>query len=227
MNTKRCGIVRILIVEDDQMIGNGLQKALRADGYAVDWSQNGPDGAEALRAQDYDLVLLDLGLPGMSGIELLQKLRTEKKDTPVLIVSARDTVQDRVAGLDSGADDYLIKPFSLEELEARVRSLLRRREGRRSAVLSAGDITLDTASKTLTYRGKSDILSAKEFAIMNLLMIKPGTILSRSQLEESLYGWNEEIGSNAVEVYVHQLRKKFDKDLIRNVRGLGYMVGGS
>lgn len=216
--------MRLLVVEDDQMIGKGLQKALKADGYAVDWAQNGVDGWEAVSLQSYDLVLLDMGLPGMSGLDLLKKMRSEKKDLPVLIVSARDTVQDRVAGLDSGADDYLIKPFSLEELEARVRSLLRRRDGRRSSILAAGGIELDPMSKKLTYAGKSEVLSAKEYALMNMLMSQPGAIISRSQMEESLYGWNEEIGSNAVEVHVHQLRKKFGKDLIRNVRGLGYKV---
>ncbi len=216
--------MRLLIIEDDQMIGKGLEKALKADGYAIDWAQNGNDGWLAVQSQVYDLVLLDIGLPGMTGIELLQKLRKDKQDVPVLIISARDTVKDRVLGLDSGADDYLVKPFSLEELEARVRSLLRRKGSQRSSLMEIGDITLDETTKKLSYRGKHEILSAKEYALMAALLKNPGAILSRSQLEESLYGWNEEVGSNAVEVHVHQLRKKFDKDLIRNIRGLGYMV---
>ncbi len=216
--------MRLLIVEDDQMIGTGLEKALKSDGYAVDWAQDGHDGWAAVQNQVYDLVLLDIGLPGMTGIELLQKMREQKEDVPVLVVSARDTVKDRVLGLDSGADDYLVKPFSLDELEARVRSLLRRQGGRRSSLAVVGEIQLDETSKKLTYRGKESILSSKEYALMSLLLRTPGAIFSRAQLEESLYGWNEEIGSNAVEVHVHQLRKKFDKDLIRNIRGLGYMV---
>ncbi len=216
--------MRLLVVEDDAMIGESLKKALKADGYAIDWAKDGVEAWDALQAQVYDLVLLDLGLPGMDGISLLKKLRGGKMALPVLIVSARDSVQDRVLGLDSGADDYLIKPFSLDELEARIRSLLRRRGGNTSAVIASGDATLDTVSKKLTFRGKSEILSAKEYALMSTLMAVPGAVSSRAQLEETLYGWNEEIASNAIEVHIHQLRKKFGKEMIRNIRGLGYMV---
>jgi len=216
--------MRLLTIEDDPMIGESLKKALKADGYALDWSKDGLEAWEALQSQTYDLVLLDLGLPGMDGISLLQKLRMQKSEVPVLVITARDSIQDRVLGLDSGADDYLIKPFSLEELEARIRSLLRRRGNDRGTVITRGDAMLDTVSRKLTYRGKSEILSAKEYALMSALMTTAGSVFSRAQLEETLYGWNEEIGSNAVEVHIHQLRKKFDKELIRNIRGLGYMV---
>lgn len=216
--------MRLLTIEDDPMIGESLKKALKADGYALDWSKDGLEAWEALQSQTYDLVLLDLGLPGMDGISLLQKLRMQKSEVPVLVITARDSIQDRVLGLDSGADDYLIKPFSLEELEARIRSLLRRRGNDRGTVITRGDAMLDTVSKKLTYRGRSEILSAKEYALMSALMTTAGSVFSRAQLEETLYGWNEEIGSNAVEVHIHQLRKKFDKELIRNIRGLGYMV---
>ncbi|MES2729812.1 MAG: response regulator [Pseudomonadota bacterium] len=216
--------MRLLTIEDDPMIGESLKKALKADGYAIDWARDGLEAWEALQSQTYDLILLDLGLPGMDGVSLLQKLRAQKSDLPVLIMTARDSIQDRVLGLDSGADDYLIKPFSLEELEARIRSLLRRRGSSRSSVLTSGEAALDTISKKLAYRGKSAMLSAKEYAVMSALMTTAGSVFSRAQLEETLYGWNEEIGSNAVEVHIHQLRKKFGKDIIRNIRGLGYMV---
>lgn len=216
--------MRLLAVEDDLMIGESLKKALKKDGYAIDWVKNGLEAWEALKTQSYDLVLLDLGLPGMDGVSLVQKLRNEKSDVPVLIITARDSVQDRVRGLDSGADDYLVKPFSLEELEARIRALLRRKDGQRSTVMASENASLDTVSKKLTYKGKTEILSAKEYALMSALMSTAGSILSRAQLEETLYGWNEEIGSNAVEVHIHQLRKKFGKEIIRNIRGIGYMV---
>ena len=223
MNTKAV-TMRLLTIEDDPMIGESLKKALKADGHAIDWVRDGLEAWEALQSQNYDLVLLDLGLPGMDGISLLKKLRAQKNGLPVLILTARDAVQDRVLGLDSGADDYLIKPFSLEELEARIRSLLRRHGNNRSSVIVGGEATLDTITKTLSYRGKSEMLSAKEYALMSALMTTAGSLLSRAQLEETLYGWNEEIGSNAVEVHIHQLRKKFGKEIIRNIRGLGYMV---
>lgn len=216
--------MRLLVIEDDPMIGAGLRKALKADGYAIDWAKDGLEAWEALQSQNYDLVLLDLGLPGMDGLSLLQKLRASKKALPVLIITARDSVQDRVLGLDAGADDYLTKPFSLEELEARIRSLLRRRGNSLSSVIASRDATLDTVSKTLMHNGKSGILSAKEYALMSALMVTAGSVISRAQLEETLYGWNEEIASNAIEVHIHQLRKKFGKELIRNIRGLGYMV---
>ncbi|HYD16994.1 MAG TPA: response regulator [Patescibacteria group bacterium] len=216
--------MRLLTVEDDPMIGAGLKKALKADGYAIDWAKDGLEAWEALQSQNYDLVLLDLGLPGMDGITLLQKLRAGNSDLPVLVITARDSVRDRVLGLDSGADDYLVKPFSLEELEARIRSLLRRRGSSRGSIISSGEAALDTVSKKLTYKGKSEVLSAKEFALMSVLMATAGSVLTRAQLEEALYGWNEEIASNAVEVHIHQLRKKFGKEIIRNIRGLGYMV---
>lgn len=216
--------MRLLAVEDDLMIGESLKKALKKDGYAIDWVKDGLEAWDALKAQSYDLVLLDLGLPGMDGVSLVQKLRNEKSDVSVLIITARDSVQDRVLGLDSGADDYLVKPFSLAELEARIRALLRRKGGQRSTVLASENASLDTVSKKLTYNGKTEILSAKEYALMSALMSTAGSILSRAQLEETLYGWNEEIGSNAVEVHIHQLRKKFGKEIIRNIRGIGYMV---
>lgn len=216
--------MRLLLVEDDRMIGESLQQALKADGYAVDWTQRGDEALQAIETKLYDIVLLDLGLPGVPGLEVLKKIRQGRDAVPVVIMTAKDTVNDRVTGLDAGADDYLVKPFRLEELEARMRAVLRRRAGRSDPLMSFGQVSLNTQTKELSAGGKTDILSLREYAIMHALLERPGVVLSRSQLEERLYGWNEEVGSNAVEVHIHQLRKKFGHDIIRNIRGMGYTV---
>ena len=216
--------MRLLVVEDDAMIGTSLRNGLRQDGYTVDWVRDGAAAELAIAATAYDAILLDLGLPGRSGLELLAHWRARQNPVPVLIITARDTVADRVLGLDTGADDYLVKPFDLNEVGARLRALLRRRVGRAAPIIENGPLTLDPASREVRLDGNEISLSAREFGILHALMEAPGVPLSRSQLEERLYGWQEEIGSNAVEVHIHALRRKLGSDRIRNVRGVGYMV---
>lgn len=216
--------MRVLLVEDDSMIGASVQKGLRQDSFSVDWVRNARSAETALAAHKYDALLLDVGLPDKSGVEVLKKLRRTGSDIPVLIITARDAVADRVAGLNSGADDYIAKPFDLDELAARIRAVLRRRAGRADSVIRAGDVTLDPASRRVTLRGRELVLSARELALLEALLHRRGAILSRSQLEERIYGWGEEVGSNAVEVYVHSLRKKLGADFIKTVRGVGYLV---
>ena len=206
------------------MIGAAAQKGLRSEGHTVDWVRDGPQADIAVAGGGYDLVLLDLGLPRKDGLTLLRGWRTRGLDVPVLIITARDAVSDRVAGLDAGSDDYLVKPFDLDELSARVRAVLRRRSGRADAVVKLGALELDTAARRVRFKGKEVGLSAREYALLEALADRPGAYLSRSQLEERLYGWDEEIASNAVEVHIHGLRRKLDPDLIRNVRGLGYTL---
>lgn len=219
--------MRLLLVEDDRMIGESLQKALNQSGYAVDWVKDGDTAELSLKTHTYDLVLLDLGLPKKSGIEVLKKMRSQKNNVPVLILTARDTVSDKVIGLDAGADDYLIKPFELAEVEARIRALIRRRDGRATTLMVAGNITLNPVTYEITIGKETLLLAAREYALMQALMERPGAVLSVSELESRLYGWNEEVESNAIEVHIYQLRKKLGKDCIRNVRGVGYRVGGS
>ncbi len=216
--------MRILLVEDDPMIGASVREGLRQDGFAIDWVQDGIAADTALAAEAYDLVLLDLGLPRMDGRALLAKLRAGKRDVPVIILTARDTVDDRIAGLDAGADDYVVKPFDLDELAARIRAIARRRAGRAAPRLRHGALELDPAGRSASLRGEAVNLSPREFALLMALLERPGTVLSRAQLEERLYGWGDEVESNTVEVYVHGLRRKLGADLIRNVRGAGYMV---
>lgn len=216
--------MRILLVEDDRMIAEGVRKALRGEGFAVDWVEDGESGLSAVSGQPYDLLLLDLGLPKRDGLDVLRTLRARGLSLPVLILTARDAIADRVKGLDAGADDYLIKPFDLDELGARMRALIRRQLGRSESMIRHGSITLDPASHQVTQGGVPIALSAREFALLEALLARPGAVLSKSQLEEKMYGWGEEIGSNTVEVYIHALRKKLGADLIRNVRGLGYMI---
>jgi DNA-binding response OmpR family regulator len=218
--------MRILLVEDDPMIGKTLQQALQQDGYAVDWVTDGESGRTAIAtSQDaYVLVLLDLGLPRKGGLALLRELRREGNRIRVLVVTARDAVADRVEGLDAGADDYLTKPFSLDELTARIRALLRRDVAREDNVLRHGDLTLDTASHAVTKAGKAVDVSAREFALLAALLERPGAALSKAQLEERIYRWGDEVESNAVEVHIHNLRKKLGSEAIRTLRGVGYTL---
>jgi DNA-binding response OmpR family regulator len=217
--------MRLLLVEDDEMIGDSLRVALRRQGLAVDWVRDGRAADTVLATERFDAVLLDLGLPQRSGIEVLKLLRARGDTTPVIVLTARDTLADKVSGLDAGADDYIVKPFELEELLARLRALQRRQAGRPQTVLQVADLTLDPATREVRRGGRPVLLSAREFALLHALMERPGAMLSRSQLEERLYGWGEEIESNAISVYVHQLRKKLGEDLLHTQRGVGYYVG--
>ncbi len=216
--------MRVLIIEDDPMIGRNLALALKEAGLIADWVQDGIQGLDAAKTGHYAVILLDLGLPRKSGTDVLKSMRDRGIDTPLLIITARDGIDDRVEGLDLGADDYLVKPFSFKELLARIRAILRRQGGHAASIVGNGEITLNLASHEATYRGKSLILSAKEFALLHTLVAHPGTIYSRSQIEEHLYGWGEEVESNVVDVIIHYLRRKFDSEIIRNVRGIGWMV---
>jgi two-component system, OmpR family, response regulator QseB len=219
--------MRILLVEDDAMIGEAVRTGLRQDGFTIDWVREAEAGDAAIKTEAYALLLLDLGLPRKSGLDWLRELRKRGNRTPILILTARDAVVDRVAGLDSGADDYLVKPFDLDELSARVRALLRRDAGRAEPLHRHGALTLDPATHEANFRGETVNLSAREFTLLAALLERPGAILSRAQLEQRLYGWGEEVESNAVEVHIHNLRKKLGPDFIRNVRGLGYTVSKS
>ena len=216
--------MRVLLVEDDPMIGKSVQQGLRQEGTSVDWVRDGQAAELALTTIPYELLLLDLGLPGRSGLDVLARLRRSDNDIPVLIITARDAVTERIKGLDSGADDYLVKPFDLDELSARMRALLRRRSGRASPVIEHGDLRMNPATHELTQDGKPVALSAREFALLQALLEQPGVPLSRAKLEERLYGWGEEIESNAVEVYIHSLRRKLGSERIKNIRGVGYLV---
>jgi two-component system response regulator QseB len=216
--------MRLLLVEDDAMIGDSVRAGLRRDGFTVDWVRDGRAADLALANAVYDLMLLDLGLPKKDGLDVLRTARRAANRIPVLILTARDSVADRVKGLDAGADDYLVKPFDLDELSARIRALLRRQAGRVEGVIEFGDLKLNPASHEVTLKGKPLALSAREFALLEALLDRPGAVLSREKLEEKLYGWGEEIESNTVEVYIHSLRKKLGQDFIKNIRGVGYMV---
>ena len=216
--------MRLLLVEDDSMIGAAAQQGLRGEGHTVDWVRDGREAELAVGNGVYDLVLLDLGLPRADGLSLLRKWRARGMEVPVLIVTARDAVTDRIAGLDAGADDYLVKPFDLDELSARVRAVLRRRSGRAESTIRIGDLEIDTANRQVRWKGRDVALSAREHALLEALADRPGAFLTRAQLEERLYGWDEEIASNAVEVHIHALRRKLDPGLIRNVRGMGYAI---
>jgi two-component system response regulator QseB len=216
--------MRLLLVEDDSMIGESVRQGLRQDGFTVDWVQDGRAAELALHNEVYDLLMLDLGLPQKDGLDVLKTLRRRGNRIPVLILTARDTVADRVKGLDSGADDYLVKPFDLDELAARIRALLRRQSGRAEPAIQFGELRLNPATHEVTFQGKPLTLSAREFSLLEVLLDRPGAVLSREQLEEKLYGWGEEVESNTVEVYIHALRKKLGQEFIKNVRGVGYMV---
>jgi two-component system OmpR family response regulator len=217
--------MRILLVEDDGMIAQALQAALQAAGYAVDWVDDGLTAEAALRTQAYDQVLLDLGLPGQDGLQLLERLRAADNPVPLLIITARPGLEDRLRGLDGGADDFLQKPFEMAELLARMRAVMRRKGGRAAPELGNGRVSLDPALKSARVEGQEAVqLSAREFALLQALLVRPGAILSRGELEDRLYGWGNEVESNAVEFLIHGLRRKLGKDVIRNVRGLGWMV---
>jgi DNA-binding response OmpR family regulator len=219
MHDRETGL-KLLLIEDDVMIGESLQHAMRS--HAIYWVTDALQAKAALASESYDAIFLDLGLPQQSGLDFLLQLRQSGNLTPVIIVTARDAVQDRILGLDAGADDYVLKPFSIEELEARLRAIFRRKEERRSNQIRVHDTVLDTANYTLTVGAVSQRLSSKAFAIMHTLMAQPGMIFSKAQLEERLYGWGDEVESNAVEVHVHHLRKKFGAQLIQTIRGIGY-----
>ncbi len=216
--------MRLLLVEDDRMIGESVQKGLRQDGFSVDWVQDGASAELALETERYDCVLLDLGLPKKDGLDVLRGMRAKRDAAPVVVITARDAVPDRIKGLDTGADDYLVKPFDLDELAARVRAVVRRREGRAEPVIEHLGLVLRPATHEASFRNEPLSLSAREFAVLEALISRPGAILSRAQLEERIYGWGEEVESNAVEVFVHSLRKKLGAEFIRTVRGAGYMV---
>lgn len=216
--------MRILVVEDDTLLGDAIQAGLKLAGYAVDWMKDGVSADQALLTEPYAAVVLDLGLPRLSGLAVLQRLRDRGLVIPVLILTARDTVEDRIMGLDAGADDYLVKPFDMGELSARLRALIRRSSGKPAAALCAGGVELDPATHQVRYKGQLIELPAREFAVLHALMLNAGRVLSRAQIEEQLYAWGEEIESNAVEVHIHHLRRKLFTGLIETIRGVGYLI---
>jgi two-component system response regulator QseB len=216
--------MRILLVEDDAALGQATQAALRLEGYAVDWLRDGLHADDALRSDSFDAVVLDLGLPRKDGLDVLSALRGRGDSTPVLCLTARDTLQDRVTGLDRGADDYLVKPFDLDELNARLRALMRRSAGRAVNWVECGALRMDVAGHQVQLDGQAVDLSAREFAILTTLLESAGRVVSRERLEDSLYGWDQEISSNALEVHIHHLRKKLGSGWIQTVRGAGYRL---
>ena len=216
--------MRLLLVEDDLMIGEAVLDLLRAEGYAVDWVKDGEMADTAIDSQSYSLILLDLGLPRRDGLAVLRRLRARKDRTPVLIATARDAVAQRVEGLNMGADDYIVKPYELDELLARIRALIRRASGRAEPVYEHLGVSIDPVTREVTLQGQPVVLSAREWSILELLLARPGMVLSRRQLEEKLYSWKDDLSSNAIEVYIHGLRKKLGSHLIQNVRGVGYMI---
>jgi two-component system, OmpR family, response regulator len=216
--------MRVLLVEDDALLGDGVRAGLAQAGFAVDWVRDGPEALDLLEAEPIAAVVLDLGLPGLSGLTVLRRLRARRSKVPVLILTARDAVDDRVTGLDSGADDYVVKPVDLAELAARLRALIRRASGEAAPALRRGELELDPAAHRVVFRGRPVELSAREFSPLHALMLNAGRVLSREQLEERLYPWGREIESNAVEVHVHHLRRKLTPALIRTIRGVGYLM---
>lgn len=220
--------MRVLVVEDDALLGDAIQAGLKQAGYAVDWMKDGVSADQALTTESYAAVVLDLGLPRLSGLEVLRRLRSRNAQTnvpiPVLILTAMDTVDDRIKGLDAGADDYLVKPFDMGELAARLRALVRRASGKADALLQVDGIKLDPAAHRVLYQGKPVELSPKEFAVLQAFMLNAGKVLSRAKLEEQLYAWGEEVESNAVEVHIHHLRRKLSPKLIETIRGVGYLM---
>lgn len=216
--------MRLLVVEDDSMIGSALQALLAKDGHAVDWAEDGASASTALRTNTYDLVVLDLGLPRVDGLVVLRDMRARGDTTPVIVATARDAVQARISGLDAGADDYVIKPYDYDELSARIRAQLRRAHGQGRSQYALDDIELDLKHRVARKAGAIVDLTAREWAILEPLVLRPGSVLSREQLEDKLFGWGHEVASNAVEVYVHGIRKKLGQQVVQNIRGLGYKV---
>jgi len=216
--------MRLLLVEDDRALGQGIRVALGAEGYTLDWLQDGLSALHALRTESFDLLLLDLGLPRLDGLDLLQQLRAGQYDLPVLILTARDGTAERIAGLDTGADDYLIKPFDVEELKARVRALLRRSQGRAQPMLEHAGVSLDPATQQVRYQDQDIIVTPMEYQLLHQLMVRPGKVVTRERLSRALYGWQDRVESNTLEVLIHNLRKKLSSELIRTVRGVGYVL---
>ena len=216
--------MRILLVEDDEALGEGIRVALKPEGYTVDWARDGASALHALTHEDFGIAVLDLGLPRMDGLAVLQRLRAAANAIPVLVLTARDSTADRIAGLDAGADDYLVKPFDVDELKARIRALLRRSFSRAQPVLEYREVSLDPIAQQVSYRGQPVALQRKEFLLLHELLAQPGRVLTRDRLQQVLYGWDEETESNALEVHIHHLRKKLFPELIRTVRGVGYLV---
>ena len=218
--------MRLLVVEDDPALGEGICNGLRQESYTIDWLQDGVSALHALQQETFDLVVLDLGLPRLDGIEVLRRLRAGGDAVPVLILTARDATDDRIAGLDAGADDYLVKPFDLNELKARLRALLRRSAGRAKVLIEHAGVTLDPATRQVSYQGQPVVLTPKEYRLLHELLSQPGKVFTRERLTQLLYGWDEEPESNTLEVNIYHLRKKLFNDLIRTVRGIGYLVEG-
>lgn len=216
--------MRLLLIEDDVALGEGIHQALGREGYTVDWLQDGASALHSLLSEAFDLAVLDLGLPRLDGLEVLRRLRQNGSTLPVLVLTARDATEDRIAGLDAGADDYLIKPFDLAELKARLRALLRRSAGRGSSVIQHDGICLDPSTQQVTYNGHPVSLTPKEYQLLHELLSPPGRVMTRERLTQLLYGWNDEAESNTLEVHIHHLRKKFSTDFIRTIRGVGYRV---
>lgn len=216
--------MRLLLVEDDPLLGDGVHTGLKLCGYTVDWLRSAAEAEAALQSEEYDTMVLDLGLPDRSGLEVLRQLRQQGNDLPVLILTAHDSLEDRITGLDSGADDYMLKPFDLDELAARLRALLRRHHGRAENTIRHGDITLDVVSHSVIQGGERVELSPREYAVLHILLENCGRVMSRSHLEEKLYSWDGEVESNAIEVHIHHLRKKLGSSLIRTIRGVGYII---
>jgi two-component system, OmpR family, response regulator len=216
--------MRVLVIEDDALLGDAIQAGLKQAGYAVDWMKDGVSADQALSTEAYAAAVLDLGLPRMSGLEVLRRLRSRNTPIPVLILTAMDAVEDRIKGLDAGADDYMVKPFDMGELAARLRALIRRSGGQAAPSLQVAGVELEPATHRVVYRNNTLVLPAKEFAVLHALMLNAGRVLSRTQIEEQLYAWGEEVESNAVEVYIHHLRRKMFPELIETIRGVGYLI---
>ncbi|XEG75605.1 response regulator [Pseudomonas sp. abacavir_1] len=218
--------MRLLLVEDDSALGKGVRTGLRQEGYTIDWLKDGASALHALQHEAFDLAVLDLGLPRLDGVEVLKRLRAGGANLPVLILTARDATEDRIAGLDAGADDYLVKPFDLDELKARLRALLRRSAGRARVLIEHAGVSLDPATQQVSYQGQPVLLTPKEYLLLHELLAQPGKVFTRERLTQLLYGWDEEAESNTLEVHIYHLRKKLSGDLIRTVRGIGYLVEG-
>ncbi|MDH4554398.1 response regulator transcription factor [Pseudomonas sp. BN417] len=218
--------MRLLLVEDDNALGAGVRSGLRQEGYTIDWLTDGASALHALQNEDFDLAILDLGLPRLDGIQVLQQLRARGSTLPVLVLTARDATEDRIRGLDAGADDYLVKPFDLNELKARLRALLRRSAGRPQTLIEHAGVVLDPVNQQVSYLGNPVALTPKEYQLLHELLSQAGKVLTRERLLQTLYGWDEEAESNTLEVHIHHLRKKLSSELIRTVRGIGYLVDG-